>query len=70
MSIINIQGKYKNPKGRVTKIVIEKKQSQFSIIFVPASQYRVLAVAQWLRCCATNRKVTGSIPDGAIGISH
>ena len=26
------------------------------------------AVAQWLRCCATNRKITGSIPDGAIGI--
>ena len=25
------------------------------------------AVAQWLRCCATNRKVAGSIPDGAIG---
>ena len=24
------------------------------------------AVAQWLRCCATNRKVAGSIPDGAI----
>jgi hypothetical protein len=22
------------------------------------------AVAQWLRCCATNRKVTGSIPGG------
>ena len=22
------------------------------------------AVAQWLRCCATNRKVVGSIPDG------
>jgi hypothetical protein len=22
------------------------------------------AVAQWLRYCATNRKVTGSIPDG------
>ena len=22
------------------------------------------AVAQWLRCCATNRKVAGSIPDG------
>ena len=27
------------------------------------------AVAQWLRCCATNRKVTGSIPDG-VGIFH
>ena len=24
------------------------------------------AVAQWLRCCATNRKVAGSIPDGVI----
>ena len=22
------------------------------------------AAAQWLRCCATNRKVAGSIPDG------
>jgi hypothetical protein len=28
------------------------------------------AVAQWLRYCATNRKVTGSIPDGVIGIFH
>jgi hypothetical protein len=27
-----------------------------------------LAVAQWLRYCATNRKVAGSIPDGVIGI--
>ena len=25
------------------------------------------AVAQWLRCCATNRKVAGSIPDGISG---
>ena len=28
------------------------------------------AVAQWLRCCATNRKVASSIPDGFIGIFH
>jgi hypothetical protein len=28
------------------------------------------AVAQWLRCCATNRMVTGSIPAGVIGIFH
>jgi len=28
------------------------------------------AVAQWLRCCATSRKVAGSIPDGVIGIFH
>jgi hypothetical protein len=26
--------------------------------------------AQWLRYCATNQKVTGSIPDGVIGIFH
>jgi len=25
------------------------------------------AVAQWLRCCATNRKVGGSIPAGVSG---
>ena len=25
------------------------------------------AVAQWLRCCATNRKVSGSIPLGVSG---
>ena len=24
----------------------------------------------WLRSCATNRKVVGSIPDGVIGIFH
>ena len=28
------------------------------------------AVAQWLRCCATDRKVAGSIPAGVIGIFH
>jgi hypothetical protein len=28
------------------------------------------SVAQWLRHCATNRKVAGSIPDGVIGILH
>jgi len=25
------------------------------------------AVAQWLRCCVTNRKVAGSIPSGVSG---
>ena len=29
-----------------------------------------LPPAQWLRCCATNRKVAGSIPAGVIGILH
>ena len=30
----------------------------------------VMAEIQWLRCCATNRKVTVSIPDSVIGIFH
>ena len=29
---------------------------------------RGTAVTQWLRRCATNRKVAGSIPDGVTGI--
>ena len=28
------------------------------------------AVAHWLRCCATNRTVAGSIPDDVIGIFY
>ena len=28
------------------------------------------AVAQWIRCCATNRKVAVSIPADVIGIFH
>jgi hypothetical protein len=32
--------------------------------------FRVTAVAQWLRYCATNQKVAGSIPNGVIGIFH
>ena len=28
------------------------------------------AVAQWLRCCATNLKVAGSIPADVSGIFH
>ena len=32
--------------------------------------YLGTAVAQWLRCCATNRKVAGSISAAVIGIFH
>ena len=32
--------------------------------------YMGTAVAQWLRRCATSRKVAGSIPAGVIGIFH
>jgi len=47
----------------------------FSPNFVTHYTFHVLlilgpAVAQWLRRCATNRKVAGSIPDGFIGVFH
>jgi hypothetical protein len=38
--------------------------------FLGTTYKREHAVAQWLRHFATNRKVAGSIPDGAIGIFH
>ena len=41
-----------------------------SAVIVQFMVDRGTAVAQWLRCCATNRKVAGSIPDGVIGIFH
>jgi len=41
----------------------------FEFIFV-INKKSGTAVAQWLRCFATDRKVAGSIPDGVIGIFH
>ena len=37
---------------------------------IPPTPYTLLgtALAQWLRCCAANQKVAGSIPAGVIGI--
>jgi len=39
-----------------------------AVLFNFALEYAIgTAVAQWLRCCATNRKVAGSIPAGDSG---
>ena len=37
---------------------------------IPTSSSPGTAMAQWLRCYATNRKVAGSIPAGVIVIFH
>jgi len=37
------------------------------LIFLTYSFIPEAAVTQWLRCCATNRKVAGSIPAGVSG---
>jgi len=41
-----------------------------SFYVLAISQITGIAVAQLLRCCATNRKVASSIPVGVIGIFH
>jgi hypothetical protein len=42
----------------------------YAFIRLLSSHGGPLMVAQWLRYCATNRKVAGSIPDGVIAIFH
>jgi hypothetical protein len=44
-------------------------QVMYVYLFLPAL-WGPLMVAYWLRYCATNRKIAGSIPDGVIGIFH
>ena len=57
-------------------IIIIIKQLFLSLYFGLYPRYKLrprymgTAVAQWLKYCATNRKVAGSIPDGVIGIFH
>ena len=43
------------------------KSRKKSVIFNWLTLWRRTAVAQWLRCCATNRKVADSIPAGVSG---
>jgi len=54
-----------------------KRRQRMQIIWIQFYLYKYslmgiggTAVAQWLRCCATNRKIAGSIPAGAIWILH
>ena len=48
-----------------------KQQDREEILIILNSCYYFVvwgtAVTQWLRCCATNRKVAGSIPAGVTG---
>ena len=46
-----------------------RRHSDFGVLKV-GFQLSFLVWRSWLRHCATSRKVTGSIPDGIIGIFH
>ena len=47
-----------------------KNNAFVGVVLSSSLRHMGTAVAQWLRCCATNRKVAGSIPDSVIGIFH
>jgi hypothetical protein len=48
----------------------DRRLSNDMQISVPTSQKKGTALVQCLWCCATNRKIAGSIPAGVIGIFH
>ena len=52
------------PKGKTWTEMCAFRLGDFPICYEP--QWGT-AVAQWLRCCVTNRKVAGSIPAGVSG---
>jgi len=53
---------YLSPSNRLCLFVADVPS-----IVCPTYVHRGTAVAQWLRCCATKRKVAGSIPAGVTG---
>jgi hypothetical protein len=73
--------KWNKRESKHTKLVITRFIHTL-IVVTPVSEYTAppfpaqithdteTSVAQLLRCCATNRKVACSIPDGVIGIFH
>jgi hypothetical protein len=54
----------------VHKIISLKLFFINTVILIAIKIVQEPMVAQWLRHCATNWKVMGSIPDGVIGIFH
>jgi hypothetical protein len=59
-----------SPHAYVHRRLRGRSASTHSSIYIFYLTIRGTAVAQWLRYCATNRKVAGSIPDGVIGNFH
>ena len=59
---ITFQAAVKHTKKH--RLNVQKIQSQNYLVHCNTT---TTTVAQWLRCCATNRKVAGSIPAGVSG---
>ena len=56
------------PQRMVSELILRK--IQHCTFYWHTQKIKGNAVAQWLRCCVTNRKVAGSIPAGIIRIFH
>jgi hypothetical protein len=56
-------------KTRILAVLKICVSLSFFDILIPQA-WGPLMVAQWLRYCATNRKVAGSIREGVVGIYH
>ena len=70
-----------NVKQYSAATVVEEQLTVFELLELQHTQSRTFvmysgrnccirgaAIAQWLRCCAINRKVAGSIPAGVSGV--
>jgi len=58
----------------IQRLLLNRSVCYMHNVFVVVQEIYIIhaseEVAQWLRCCVTNRTVAGSIPDGVIGIFH
>jgi len=52
-----------------SRYLLPQNAVYITIVYI-TTQIIDTTVAQWLRCCATNRKVAGSIQTGVTGIFH
>jgi len=63
---MGFNSEFKDLRGRLTSVgIVTTLRAARSAV-----RFRGTAVAQWLRCCATIRKVAGSIVAGVTGIFH
>jgi hypothetical protein len=67
LTVFNITGLKNRYVFLQYPIVRHNKPEQPNSVATPHSGY---ALAQWLRHCATNRKVARSVPEGVIGMFY
>jgi len=67
---IRSDGQQRSPDAGAPLCLTFKVISRYILIFTLLLTVLGTAVAHWSRCCATNRKIAGSIPAGVIEMFH